>query len=77
VSSAAITLCIASRRVFIVASVVYFLMTQFGNFWIHPRTNTNSRNWQLNNYALKTYIVMLIDNYKTTLTEVQRLYNTE
>jgi len=52
-------------------------MTQFGNFWIHPRTNTNSRNWQLNNYALKTYIVMLIDNYKTTLTEVQRLYNTE
>jgi hypothetical protein len=35
VSSAAITLCVASQRVFIV--VVYFFMTQSGNFWIHPR----------------------------------------
>jgi hypothetical protein len=32
VSIAAITLCVASQRVFI---VVYFVMTQFGNFWIH------------------------------------------
>jgi hypothetical protein len=29
-----ITLCVASERVFI---VVYFVMTQSGNFWIHPR----------------------------------------
>jgi hypothetical protein len=37
VSSAAITLCVASQRVFIVVSV-YFVMIQSGNFWIHPRT---------------------------------------
>jgi hypothetical protein len=36
VSFAAITLCVASQRVFIV--VVYFVMTQSGYFWIHPRT---------------------------------------
>jgi hypothetical protein len=36
VSFAAITICVASRRVFIV--VVYFvIMTQSGNFWKHPR----------------------------------------
>jgi hypothetical protein len=37
VSFAAVTLCVASQRVFIVA-VVYFVMTQSGNFWIHPHT---------------------------------------
>jgi hypothetical protein len=37
VSFAAVTLCVASRRVFIVVSV-YFVMTQSGNFWILPRT---------------------------------------
>jgi hypothetical protein len=36
VSFAAITLCVGSQRVFIVVSV-YFVMTQSGNFWIHPR----------------------------------------
>jgi hypothetical protein len=30
------TFCVASQRVFIVVSV-YFVMTQSGNFWIHPR----------------------------------------
>jgi hypothetical protein len=39
VSFAAISLCVASQRVFI-ASVVYFVMTQSGNFWIHPRITT-------------------------------------
>jgi hypothetical protein len=34
----AITLCVASQRVFVVVVVVYFVMTQSGNFWIHPRT---------------------------------------
>jgi hypothetical protein len=34
VNFAAITLCVASQRVFI---VVHFSMTQSGNFWIHPR----------------------------------------
>jgi len=35
-SFSAITLCVASQRVFIVVVVVYFVMTQSGNFWIHP-----------------------------------------
>jgi hypothetical protein len=35
-SFAAITLCAASQRVFIVVSV-YFVRTQSGNFWLHPR----------------------------------------
>jgi hypothetical protein len=34
VSFAAITFCVASQRAFI---VIYFVMTQSGNFWIHPR----------------------------------------
>jgi hypothetical protein len=38
VSFAAITLCIASQRVFVVVVVVDFVMTQSGNVWIHPRT---------------------------------------
>jgi len=41
VSFAAITLYVASQRVFIlfvVVVVVYFVTTQFGNFWIHRRT---------------------------------------
>jgi hypothetical protein len=37
VSFAAITLCVASQRVFIIVVVVYFVMTQSGNFWIYPR----------------------------------------
>jgi hypothetical protein len=36
VSFAAIILCVASQRVFIV--VVISLSTQSGNFWIYPRT---------------------------------------
>jgi hypothetical protein len=36
VSFAAITLCVASQRVFIVVSI-YFVMSQSGNFWTHPR----------------------------------------
>jgi len=35
VSFAAIAIYVASQRVFIV--VIYFVMTQSGNFWIHPR----------------------------------------
>jgi hypothetical protein len=35
------TLCIASQRVFIV--VVYFVMTQYGNFWIHRRISLVTR----------------------------------
>jgi hypothetical protein len=37
VSFAAITLCVASQRVLIVVIVIYFVITQSGNFWIHPR----------------------------------------
>jgi hypothetical protein len=35
VSFTAVTLCVASERVF----VVYFVMTQSGNFWTHPRNS--------------------------------------
>jgi hypothetical protein len=35
VSFTDITLCVASQRVLIVVVVVYFVMTQSGNFWIH------------------------------------------
>jgi hypothetical protein len=38
VSFAAITLCVATELMFIV--VVYFVMTQSGNFWIHPRIDS-------------------------------------
>jgi hypothetical protein len=36
VSFAAITSCVDSQRVLIIVSV-YFVMTQSGDFWIHPR----------------------------------------
>jgi hypothetical protein len=39
VGFAAITPCVASQQVFIVVSL-YFVMTQSGNFWIHPRITT-------------------------------------
>jgi hypothetical protein len=42
VSFADITVCIASQLVFIVVSI-YFVMTQSGNFWIHPRMYFASR----------------------------------
>jgi hypothetical protein len=35
VSFAAITLCVASQRVFIAVSV-YFVIDESGNFWIYP-----------------------------------------
>jgi hypothetical protein len=34
---AVIKLCVVSQRVFIVVSVD-FLMSQYGNFWIHPHS---------------------------------------
>jgi hypothetical protein len=34
VSFTATTLCVASQREFV---VVYFVMTQSGNFWLRPR----------------------------------------
>jgi len=37
VSFAAIILCVSSQRVFIVVVVVYFVMTESGNFLICPR----------------------------------------
>jgi hypothetical protein len=36
-SFAAITLRVASQRVFIIVFCCSFVMTQSGNFWIHPR----------------------------------------
>jgi hypothetical protein len=49
VSFVAITLCVASQRVFVVVVVVvivvYFVMTQSGNFWIHPHSKAIGRSW--------------------------------
>jgi len=42
VSFTASILCVASQRVFVVVVVVvvvYFLSTQSGNLWIHPRSS--------------------------------------
>jgi hypothetical protein len=49
VSFAAITLSLASQRVFVVVVVVvvYFVMTQSGNFWIHPRRFVHLLRWWL------------------------------
>jgi hypothetical protein len=41
VSFAAVTFRVASQRVFVF--VAYFVMTQSGNFWVHPRTQRHSR----------------------------------
>jgi hypothetical protein len=52
VSFVAITLCVASQRVFVVVVVVvvvvvavavYFVMTQSGNFRIHPRRSIDCK----------------------------------
>jgi hypothetical protein len=45
VSLVAITLCVASQRVFVVVAHVYFVMTQSGNFWIHPRISFVHEPW--------------------------------
>jgi len=36
-------LYVASQRVFIVVVIVYFVMTQSGNFWIYPRSRKMAR----------------------------------
>jgi hypothetical protein len=42
VSFVAITLCVAFQRAFVVVVIVYFVMTQSGNFWIHLRKSSSS-----------------------------------
>jgi hypothetical protein len=51
VSFAAITFCVASQRVFIVV-IVYFIMTQSGNFWIHSRIIMYRREGELSSMSL-------------------------
>jgi hypothetical protein len=53
VSFASITLCVASQRVFIV--VIYFVMTQSGNFWIHPRNS-------LHRFTFKEIEIIICDS---------------
>jgi hypothetical protein len=48
VSFAALTLCVVSQRVF----VVYFVMTQSGNFWIHPRIRSDTAVHKVNLWVL-------------------------
>jgi hypothetical protein len=59
VSFSTLTLCVASRRVFIVVSV-YFVMTQSGNFWIHPRI------WE-DNIRMDAGVIWWRDVVKTVL----------
>jgi hypothetical protein len=54
VSFAAIILSVASQRMFI-DDDVYFLMTQFENFWLHHCVITRENNWEY--YRL--YIVLV------------------
>jgi hypothetical protein len=48
VSFAAITVCVASQRVFIFV-VVFSLSTQSGNFWIYRRTSVSKANHHFTN----------------------------
>jgi glucose uptake protein GlcU len=52
-SFAAITLCVASQRVFVVVSV-YLIMIQSGNFWIHPRMQLKTLNLRLTSHSIAT-----------------------
>jgi hypothetical protein len=67
VSCAAINLCVASQRVFIVV-IVYFVMNHSGNFWIYPRTI----GW-LHHKALKKMVPNKI--FKTAGLTLQTLVN--
>jgi hypothetical protein len=64
VSFVAITLCVASQRVFIVT--VYFVMTQSGNFWIHPRMTSILRGAHIE-----------LTNLSSTSHRIQNLHLTE
>jgi hypothetical protein len=66
VSFAAINLCVASQRVFNFIVVVYFVMTQSGNFWIHSRTNVGQ--------PFKTCFIFSLFQYKLQLLKCLCLY---
>jgi len=76
VSFAAITICVASQRVFIV--VVISLFTQSGNFWIHPRTNwqDNTKEY-VSNYTWVKWVIKSNNEAKTDRKEEhkQRRWN--
>jgi hypothetical protein len=55
VSFATITLCVASKHVFV---VVYFVMTQSGNFWIHPRTCSSSSRSDSHILPIMSYVFL-------------------
>jgi hypothetical protein len=66
VSFAAITLCVASQRVFILASV-HFVTIQPGNFWIHPRTNCSGSSCSLSNTNIVTVSIINLMSATATL----------
>jgi hypothetical protein len=55
----AITLCVASQRVFIIVGV-YFVMTQSGNFWIHPRIVNRCQACNNHNFKYKGKIIIFL-----------------
>jgi hypothetical protein len=58
VNFAAITLCVASHRVFIVVAIS--LSIQSGNFWIHPRIFPTKITWE---FQSGNYIPCLVLRY--------------
>jgi hypothetical protein len=63
VSYAAITLCVASQRVFI---VVYFVITSVGNYWIHPR-RVHSDLYQCLDELAHVHLTLVITGYPVIL----------
>jgi hypothetical protein len=65
VSFAAITLCVASQRVFFV--VIYFVMTQSGNFWIHTRIKyiiTSTKLFKIRSCHMQEIVAAIVSGKK-------------
>jgi hypothetical protein len=74
VSFAAITLYVASQRVFVVVVVVYFIMTQSGNFWIHPRIKCDLLFSALRIIEYKRRSACYTDRYENCFTQTLWAY---
>jgi hypothetical protein len=82
VSFAAITLCVASQRVFIVVVVVvvvvYFVTTQPGNFWIYPRKKVEIILKSLNRFRRTFTFFKFLKNclwYKKLVYDTKYVFN--
>jgi hypothetical protein len=73
VSFATIIICVASQQVFIV--VVYFIMTQSGNFWIHLHINFDRVEATQNGHNVNNYLSEEANNVMMTLLALKRDVN--